>query len=141
MVAKVFLCGCFFPKTFPTLAKYFVVPYISVCPQVRYLSSAHRPNPSIQQTRLTAGIMILARYILCFFASGIPRILIQKSTEPSQVRFGHTTLTVFFSVIRKCAKTGRCLRLHGAWSQKSVLSTHPLNMVTKSGFRCLQQCG
>ena len=37
MVAKIFLCGCSFPKTFPTLAKYFVVPYISVCPQVRYV--------------------------------------------------------------------------------------------------------
>ena len=36
MVAKIFLRGCSFPKTFPTLTKYFVVPYISVCPQVRY---------------------------------------------------------------------------------------------------------
>ena len=33
MVAKIFLRGCLFPKTFPTLAKYFVVPYILVCPQ------------------------------------------------------------------------------------------------------------
>lgn len=53
--------------------------------------SAHGPNPSLQQTRLTAGIMILARYILRFFASGISRILIQNSTEPSQAWFGHTT--------------------------------------------------
>ena len=39
MVAKIFLCGCFFPKKFPTLTKYFVVPYISVCPQVLYVMS------------------------------------------------------------------------------------------------------
>jgi len=36
--------------------------------------------------------------------------------------------TVFFSVIRKSAKTGRSLRFDGAWSQESAPSTHPLTM-------------
>ena len=31
------LRGCFFPKIFPTLAKFFVVPYILLRPLVHYL--------------------------------------------------------------------------------------------------------
>jgi len=42
--------------------------------------------------------------------------------------------TVFFSVIRKSAKTGRSSRFDGAWSQKSVPSTHPLTMAVIEQF-------
>ena len=42
--------------------------------------------------------------------------------------------TVLSPIIRFSAKTGRSLVWDGAWSQKPVLSIHPLNTVARGWF-------